>query len=295
MPSRTTTTSARTQHVSDVHQVRTALGQRLRGLRVSAGLSGKVLAESLGWAPSKVSKLEHGNQTPSVEDITAWTRVCGADSSTAELLNLLGNLETLYAEWQRILRAGTGKRQQTYQQIEAATQTLRVFESLLIPGLLQTPDYARVRLAENIELWGGVNDLDDGVRQRMRRQDILYDSSRRFYFVLSEAALRTLLCPPRVMAGQLERLIALSLMDSLRVGVIPFSTVLPLSPKHGFWIYDDRLVTAETITAELHLTQPEEIEHYRRVFDAISGVAVYDSDARDVIMRALRDIALLER
>ncbi|MEU7830368.1 helix-turn-helix transcriptional regulator [Nonomuraea sp. NPDC049129] len=277
--------------MSDVHQVRTALGQRLRGLRTGAGLSGKSLAESLGWPSSKVSKIEHGKQTPTAEDITAWARACGAEDSPSELLSLLGNLETLYAEWQRILRAGTGKRQQTYQEIEASTRTLRVFESLLIPGLLQTPDYARVRLAENIELWGGVNDLDEGVRQRMRRQEILYDSSRRFYFVLSEAALRTLLCPPQVMAGQLERLIALSLSQTLKVGIIPFTTVLPISPKHGFWIYDDRLATAETVTAELHLTQPDEIEHYRRVFDAVSGVAHYGSDARQIITKALSDLA----
>lgn len=256
-------------------------------------MSGKQLAESLAWAPSKVSKIEHGNQTPSAEDVRAWASACSASESAPDLLGMLGNLETLYAEWQRILRAGTGKRQQTYQQIEAATHTLRVFESLLIPGLLQTPEYARVRLAENIKTWGGVNDLDDGVRQRMRRQEILYDSGRRFYFLMSESALRTLICPPRVMVGQLERLIASSLLDTIRVGIIPFTTVLPMSPKHGFWLFDDRLVTAETLTAELHLTQPEEIRHYRKVFDAISGVAHYDSDARRVITRALTDMAQL--
>jgi transcriptional regulator with XRE-family HTH domain len=267
-----------------------ALGQRLRRLRVGASLSGKALAELLSWPPSKISKIEHGHQTPSQEDIEAWAQACHAEDSAGELLRLLGNLETLYAEWQRILRAGTGKRQQTYREIEAGTHTLRVFESLLIPGLLQTPDYARARLAENIETWGGVNDLDEGVRERMRRQENLYDSNRRFFFVLSEAALRTLLCHPQVMAGQLERLIALSLMQTLRVGIVPFATVMPLSPKHGFWIYDDRLVTVETVTAELHLTQPAEIEHYRRVFDAMSVVAHYDSDAREIITRALSDL-----
>jgi transcriptional regulator with XRE-family HTH domain len=276
--------------VSDVHQVRTALGQRLRGLRIDASVTGKQLAESLGWPPSKISKIEHGNQTPTADDVIAWADACNSPESTGDLLSLLGNLETLYAEWQRILKAGTGKRQQTYQEIEASTQTLRVFETLLIPGLLQTPQYARARLAENIKVWGGVNDLDDGVRQRMRRQEILYDSGHSFYFLLSEAALRTLLCPPQVMVGQLERLIASSLLDTVRIGVIPFTTVLPMSPKHGFWIYDDRLVTAETVTAELHLTQPEEIEQYRKVFDAISGVACYDSDARQVITTAMTDL-----
>lgn len=253
-------------------------------------MSGKRLAESLGWPQSKISKIELGHQTPTAEDINAWAHACRADASASDLLGLLANLETLYAEWQRILRAGTGKRQQTYQELEAATRTLRVFESMLIPGLLQTPDYARARLAENIKTWGGADDLDDGVRERMRRQEILYDSGRHFYFVLTEGALRTLLCPARVMAGQLERLVALSLMDTLRLGIIPFSTMLPVSPKHGFWIYDDRLATAETVTAELHLSQPDEVAHYRRVFDALSGVAHYDSDARRIITRALEDL-----
>ncbi|MFI6496957.1 helix-turn-helix domain-containing protein [Nonomuraea typhae] len=276
--------------MSDVHQVRAALGKRLRGLRIGAGLSGKQLAQALDWPQSKISKIELGNQSPTSDDIIAWAQTCRADDRTSELLGLLGNLETLYAEWQRILKAGTGARQQTYQEIEASTTTLRVFESMLIPGLLQTPGYARARLAENIKTWGGTDDLDEGVRERMRRQEILYDSKRRFYFLLAEGALRTLLCPPRVMAGQLERLVASSLMDTIRVGIIPFSSVWPVSPKHGFWLFDDRLAIVETITAELHLSQEDEIASFRRVFDALSGVAVYDSEARALVTRALQDL-----
>src|SRR5918912_4533435 len=83
----------------NVHEARTALGKRLRELRRHAGLTGTQLAESLSWPQSKVSKLETARQTPSADDIRAWTRATGSDSQTDELLTALHTLEAQHAEW----------------------------------------------------------------------------------------------------------------------------------------------------------------------------------------------------
>lgn len=84
----------RTTGITSVHEARDALGKRLRALRTAAGLSGRTLAESLSWPPSKVSKLENGKQTPTDDDIREWT---GATDSEAEAEALLASLHTLCA------------------------------------------------------------------------------------------------------------------------------------------------------------------------------------------------------
>ncbi len=198
----------------------------------------------------------------------------------------------MYAEWRRQLGAGTSARQRTSIQLEGRATFIRAFESTVIPGLLQTPDYARHRLAESVKRHGVIDDVDEGVRVRMQRQEVLYQPGKRFHFVLTEAALRYRLCPPEVMVGQLDRLIAMSAMSAIRVGVIGFDAELPESPKHGFWIFDDRMVLVETIAAELTLKQPQEIALYTQVFERLASVASYGSDARRIVTGVLDDLSV---
>ena len=108
--------------------------------------------------------------------------------------------------------------------------------------------------------------------------------------MLFRSALRYLLCPPDVMAGQLDRLVALSTLTTVRFGIIPFSVQLPVIPLQGFYIYDDRAVHVENFTAALQLTQPSEIAAYAKLFDQLAGTARYGARARAVIMRALADL-----
>ena len=71
--------------------------------------------------------------------------------------------------------------------------------------------------------------------------------------------MRYRLCPPEVLAGQLDRLVSLSTLTTIRFGVIPFEAQLPVAPVHGFYVYDERMVQVEHLTAELKLTQPSEM------------------------------------
>jgi len=273
--------------VGSVQQARDALGLRLRELRLDARLSGRQLAERLAWPASKVSKIELGRQTPTESDIHAWADATAARNAAPDLIASLRTLETLYAEWRRQFRTGARARQLSILQLETSVSVIRAFEPALIPGLLQTPDYARQRFAENLAIHQGTDDVDAAVQVRMERQQILYRSGRRFHFVLAEAALRHLLCPPPVMAGQLDRLVTLSAMHTVHLGILPFSRQLPVAPKNNFWIYDDRVVLVETIAAELTLAQPQEIAFYAAVFARLAEVAVYGSEARALIGAAL--------
>ena len=276
---------------SNVHEARNALGKRLRELRQQADMSGRQLAEFLSWPPSKVSKLENGRQTPTDGDIFGWTRATGSEAETEALLASLHTLEVQYAEWQRILRTGLKPHQQELIGWDERTRLFRAFEATVIPGLLQTAEYARARFAEGIRRLKLPNDINESVAARVRRQEILYRPDKRFHFVLTEAALRFRLCSPGVMLGQLDRLISFSQLPNVRLGIIGFETQYATSPWHGFWIYDNERVLIETLSAELDLRQPQEIELYGNAFEQLAAVASYGRSARAIINNVIDDLA----
>lgn len=277
--------------VSHVHEARIALGHRLRELRTTGNLSGRQLAELLSWPASKISKLENGRQNPSYDDIRAWTRATNGEHETEALLASLRTLEVQHAEWRRILHAGIRPRQSELADLDQKTRLFRVFESTVIPGLLQTAEYARVRFAESIRVFSLTSDINEAVQGRTQRQEILYRPDKRFHFVLTEAALRIRLCPPETMLGQLDRLISLSALPNVKLGIIGFRTQYTTSPWHGFWMYDTARVLVETYSAALTLAQPPEIELYARVFDELAAVASYGRAARAIINSVTDDLA----
>lgn len=281
---------------SNVHEARAALGKRLRELRQQATLggqplSGRRLAELLSWPPSKISKLENGQQTPSDEDIRAWTHATNSEGETEALLASLHTLEIQHAEWQRQFRSGLRPHQQEIADLDSRTQVFRVFEPSTIPGLLQTADYARARFAEGVVLFKTPNDVDYAVQVRTQRQELLYRREKRFHFVLTEAALRYRRCSADVLLAQLDRLVSLTTLPNVRLGIIGFETQYVVGPWHGFWLRDKRRVTIETFSAELNLAQPQEIELYGSVFDQLAAVASYGRAARSVITRVIDDLA----
>lgn len=264
---------------------------RLRELRQQAGLTGTQLAESLSWPQSKVSKLETARQAPSDDDIRAWTRATGKESLTAELLTALHTLEAQHAEWQRVLRSGLQMHQSKLSELDEKTRLFRVFEATVVPGLLQTAEYARTRLAQGVILFNATNDVNEAVKTRMRRQELLYREDKRFHFVIAEAALRLRLCSPQAMLAQLDRLISLSTLANVRLGIIDADTHYVVGPWHGFWLRDNERVLVETFSAELNLVQVPEIALYSKIFEQFAGLASYGRSARSIITRLADELA----
>jgi transcriptional regulator with XRE-family HTH domain len=95
--------------VTSFQRAREALGQRLRELRQDARLTGRQLAESQDWQPSKVSRIESGKQTPSDADVEAWTMSCGVPEAARDLIASLRSLEGHYIEHRRAFRAGMAR------------------------------------------------------------------------------------------------------------------------------------------------------------------------------------------
>ncbi|MFD9905205.1 helix-turn-helix domain-containing protein [Streptomyces sp. NPDC059063] len=268
---------------TDFQSARVALGARLRELRAEAGLDGKGVAERLGWQRSKVSRIENGKQTPSLGDLRMWTVAVERPDVLNELKGRLAGLETQYRSWRRQLAGGHRARQEVAIAETAATRVIRGFEVSRIPGLFQTPEYARHVFKANAEFRQITKDVEDAVRARIRRQEALYEPGRRFRFLIWEGALHMLLCPRNVMRDQLDRLVSL---DTVELGIIPFSAQLRRTPAHGFWIYDQRLVIVETINTEMWLDDEDGIQPYGRAWQWLSESAVQGHQARQLIHRA---------
>jgi transcriptional regulator with XRE-family HTH domain len=269
-----------------VHQAREALGNRLRELRKDAGLTGRQLAALAGWPGSKISKIEYGKQTPTDADIRAWCQLTDCRDQVPDLIAGVRDIETMYVEWRRKLRTGTRRRQESSIMIEAETKLFRWFEPLLIPGILHTAEYAAAVLSRVIDFYEIPDDLDAGVAARMERQQILYKGNHRIHIIITEQALKTRVGGTDVMIGQLDRLLAVSSLTRVTLGIISERAAY-LVPSNQFIMFDDRVVHVETISAELAVTQPREIALYAKAFDGLSRLAVQGPKARKLINEEL--------
>lgn len=278
---------------TDYQQAREALGIRLRELRLTAAggqLTGPQLAERLGWAHSKVYKLEGGRQTARAEDLTAWAAAVGQPEAAEELHARLRGFESHIRSWRRQLAAGHRPVQDTWNVAVEQARTIHVWEESVVPGMLQTADYARHLFLRYAELYGTRQDTEEAVRARIRRQDWLYQGGHRLHALVWEAALHALICPPSVLAGQLDRLAAAVGMDTVELGVIPLGTPLRIPPASGFWVLDERVAVAEDWHSESWVDDGETVAMYLRVWRSLRQAAVVGAEAQAVIGRVQRAV-----
>ncbi|MFF2652463.1 helix-turn-helix domain-containing protein [Streptomyces sp. NPDC058045] len=280
---------------TDYQQAREALGARLREMRFSAAggrLTGTQLAQRIGWPHSKVYKLEGGRQTATEEDLRAWAEGVGQPEAFEELAARLRGFESHIRSWRRQLAAGHRPVQDGWNVEVDRSRVIHVWEEAVVPGLLQTAEYARHIFHRYARLQGSAPDTDAAVRARVQRQEWLYRGGRRLRALVWEAALHALVCPPPVLFAQLDRLAGVIGMDTVELGVVPLGAPLRIPTANGFWILDDRLVITEDWHAEMWLDDAESVTSYLRVWEALRESAVYGADAQNVISRARRALTL---
>ncbi|WP_234323308.1 helix-turn-helix domain-containing protein [Streptomyces bikiniensis] len=277
--------------MTDPDSSREALGARLRELRAETGLAGKGFAARLGWQESKVSRLQSGKQKPSPEDLAEWAAAAGRPDLLDELLARLRGVESQPAHWRRQLAAGHAPVQDRYVVEYRRAATARGYETSVIPGLFQTADYARHLLTQNAALMRSPRDTEAAVQSRIRRQEVLYEPERLFRVLIWEAALYAQVGTADTMTGQLDRLVGLLGMSTVDLGIVPLRAPMPLTPKHGFWIFDEQRVVVETINTELQYNGGDDLALYTRVWDQLSEHAARRLQAQHLIGRIRAAIA----
>jgi hypothetical protein len=257
------------------------------------------LAQQAGWGQSKVSKIETGRQLPTEDDIRQWARVVGAPAAKVqELLASLERAKVEFATWREQYRAaGSGaEKQADIRALEARAIRIGEFQPAFIPGLLQTAQYAR----ELLLAWAvdaaqgafGINEagVDRLVAARMQRQQLLYEPGKQVQPLILEAALYSRVCSPETLAGQLDRLIAVTSLSNVEFGIIPFAASLPVFPICSFMIFDTELVTIESLTGEQQVNDPDQIALYDRFFALLRDSAAHGQGAVALIHRALTEL-----
>jgi len=136
-------------------------------------------------------------------------------------------------------------------------------------------------------------DLAQAVARRLERQTILYDQTKRFEFILTENAARWRPGPPELMRAQLDRLISVSSMPNVQLGVIPLDREALDAYLHPFVVWElegETLVTAETLSVLVEVHEPEEVAIYRRTMERYRQSAMWHEEAVQWIQNAVSKI-----
>jgi hypothetical protein len=232
-----------------------------------------------------VSKLENGRQLPTEEEVAAWADACGRPDAAGELVAMAAEAGAVHRQWRHRTRLGHATIQAEFDRIVREGKRIRDVETFAVPGLLQTHEYARWRVLEAVRLHGfAPSGVDAAVAARMKRQGVLYESGRTFEFIITEAALRFLLCPADVMLGQLDRLATLSGLPAITLAVVPMGRQLDVTPINEFLVVDD-VTYVETHTGT-DVLRGEESASYSQRADGLLGEAVTGDEARALISAA---------
>jgi transcriptional regulator with XRE-family HTH domain len=268
------------------------LGALLRRLRKQSGLSGQALANRLGVSQSHLSRIELGGAAATRELVAGWLDETGAGTADrATATDLATTVAAEFGNWREALAGGLVKAQREIAAAEAASATRCTYLPLLVPGLLQTPEYAHSLVATK---YADRVDLVDAVAARMQRQVVLYDRAKSLRWVIGEPGLRWQMAPRAVMVAQLDRLAALAEDPNLDLRVLPLDRTAPVWHSHGFTMYCDRadgepdLVNVELLTGPLNIRDPDQVREYRAAYERLASLSVGGPEAVRVIL-AIRD------
>ena len=274
------------------------LAVELRRLRDRAGLSGRQLAERIGISQSKVSRIESGLTVPSSPEVAAWAGAVKASGAQIDLLTVL--TDAVYTEvhpWNTALREQIHL-QDEIREIENRSRAKLTYEPSLVPGLLQTAEYAR-RVFTMFDPAYAEQDIPAVVAGRLDRQVALFDPAQRFAFLITEGALRWRVGPTPVLLSQLDRIASLSTLENVSVGLIPHAVPALIHAPHGFVIFEsidrdaDALVMVETVHANLTINDSLHVALYRRQWSLLEKMAVFGDAAREMLAVIAAGIRLL--
>jgi transcriptional regulator with XRE-family HTH domain len=271
---------------------RRKLGAELRALRTSAGLTSGEAARLVGWHQSKVSRIETGTSGVKPADVRLLLDAYAvADRQLRELLMVLAGSEDSggRTHWWHAYRGVLPPTYRDFISLESQAGAMRTLETTVVPGLLQTPEYARAVTKAAVE--GLPEDrLDTLVEVRLARQDVLRaDPPLELSAVLDEAVLRREVGGPGVMARQLERLVEAARLPQVRLQVLPFAAGAHIGVTGPFVIFsfsstsDLDVVVLDHLTSSLYLERKEDLRAYTEAFNALQIHALSPEDSLDFI------------
>lgn len=276
---------------------RRRLRTELRRARLDAGLTQEQVATAMDWSLSKLIRIETGTVGISTNDlkaILAHYKITD-DRRTAELLALSRGARE--RSWWNAYRDVSPRLIQLIE-YESASFIIRNFQPMLIPGLLQTEEYAAAMI-RNLTPQATAHEVDTGVEMRMKRQQLLLQSEMPLmFFIMDEAAVRRLVGGKEAMRRQIQRLLGESEKPTVTIEVVPFSAGEHPGMQGPFMLFefpdaadDDALYLEGPSESRWNRDDPEEISSYRERFEALRGLSLGPQGSIDFLRLLIGELA----
>ncbi|MFJ8476247.1 helix-turn-helix domain-containing protein [Kitasatospora sp. NPDC094011] len=272
---------------------RRRLGGVLRKLREDRKLTAETVAEATGMSQAKLTRIETAHTAAKVDDVNKLLDFYGCDDEDYRAGLIAITKDGSKRGWWLSYRDVINSTATDLILLEADATTYKTYEPAFIPGLFQTPEYARIVIDRlRIRSGGSVEDL---VQVRMARQSILTRPNPvQVWAVIHESALCSNANRPEIMAPQLDRLLTLSSLSNINIQVMPIGAAIHPGMTGSFALMgfperkDLDVVLAEGLLSSLWVEDPADVELYRAKFQEITAEAM-SVDSSLAFITAQRD------
>jgi transcriptional regulator with XRE-family HTH domain len=276
------------------HVRRLRLATEIRGLRARSGLTADQLAKRIGRSRPDISRLENGHVVDQA-DVLKILDACGVDGEEWTKIMTIAREAGETGWWESFKTMGD--RQAMFADLEAGAATIREYQQIFVPGLMQTSEYALARTDPEAALEELSNGTRDGIvdgrimRQRMFRRPDGPD----YDVIIDELAIRRLAAPPPVMKKTLFHMATL-VNDNPKITMRVLPTEARIEgfaiPRTSFYIYtfadpgDPAVVATDTFTTDVLLTEPEKVAPHGLLFDRLRKASLSEKESLDFIVEA---------
>jgi transcriptional regulator with XRE-family HTH domain len=275
---------------------RRQLISELKRLREAAHLTQEEVAERLDWHHTKIFRIETGRTGPHPNDVRVMLEVYGVrDQDQREALVQLAK-DARKRGWWYSYRDVLPNRYEFFIGLEQEASSISTFELAVVPGLLQTEEYA-LALARGGPLELDAEEIQRRIEVRLSRQKVLDKPDRpQLWAIVDEAAIRRTVGGREVMRGQLQKLIEAGEQGRTTIQIVPYGVGAHPGTTGSFIILgfaepgEIDVVYMETIGGNLSVDKAEEVQHYATAFDHLRAVALSPADSRDMLVAAVNEL-----
>jgi len=274
---------------------RRRLELELRRLRETAKLTCEEVAEHLECSASKISRVETGRVSVSPRDVRDMLALYGVSEVQSESLVQLAR-DSRQKGWWHAYSDTIQPQFAAFIGLESAASEIRIYEVSLIPGLLQTEDYARSVIGAGL-VSGKPDDIERNVQLRMARQPALTrDDPPKLWAVLDEAALRRRVGGSGLMRLQLEHLLGMAKLPNVAIQVIPFGGGAhpAMGRPYVVLVFPERVDTdvvyLEDLTRAMYLEDVDEVDRYNMFFNHLRATALSFDESSSLIISVLKEM-----
>lgn len=260
--------------------VRRQLGRRLRALREDCGKTRQDVVSTRIMSHGKLEMIEYGRTAVRPGDVYELCTLYGATPEVTEALRELAVASTQEGWWQE--HGGiTDKTFQTFVDLETAASSIFIVHQLLVPGLLQTEDYARaVERASNLERTDEA--VERAVRLRLHRQEVLFSRADQVdvHIVLGEGALRLAVGDATLMKDQIAHMLDVSRRQLAEIRVLPFAAGPHAGLLGDFTLMDfldpedPSIAYIASYVVSRYYDRPIHVDRHRRVYSSLHTQSV---------------------